>query len=315
VSVPRLTGIVVHWRNEEPLARLRAAWPAGDPRFELVIVDNGSDPPVPDTGAGRVLRPGRNLGFAGGANLGAAAAQGEILLLLNPDIEPEAGALDALLAGFDAHPEAAGLAPRLAGDDGVSQSPWQLKPLPGPWRVVFEGLLLPAVSGPKGEPPAGARIEQPAAAALALRRETWEAVKGLDEGYYPAWFEDVDLARRLAARGAELRYWPAARFRHGLGATVPVLGYGRFLWIYYRNRERYLARHHGAAWRAPARLAVVLGMLPRLLLVPLRRPRRAATRSEAARGLFATLLGALTGWRFPRSWAECYRGAVTQSPP
>lgn len=314
MSAPELTGIVVHWRNEEPLARLRAAWPAADPRFELLIVDNGSHPPIPDEGAGRVLRPGRNLGFAAGANLGAAEARGDIFLLLNPDIEPEPDALPQLLAGFAALPGAAGLAPRLAGVDGVSQSPWQLKPLPHPWRVVLEGLFLQAVRGPATEPPAGTRVAQPAAAALALRRAAWEQVGGLDEGFYPAWFEDVDLAQRLAAAGAEVRYWPAARFHHALGATVPVLGYGRFLWIYYRNRERYLTRHHGGGWLLPARLAVVAGMLLRFGLLPLRRPQRASSRSEAAQGLLATVGGALTGWRFPRSWAERYRAAVRESP-
>ena len=65
---PLLTGVVVHWRNEDLLAELAAAWPR-DPRFELLVVDNGSSAPLP---AGvRVLRPGRNLGFAGGANLGS----------------------------------------------------------------------------------------------------------------------------------------------------------------------------------------------------------------------------------------------------
>ncbi|MDX1997706.1 MAG: glycosyltransferase family 2 protein [Thermoanaerobaculia bacterium] len=314
MTKPLLSGVVVHWHNEEPLARLRAAWP-WDSRFELVIVDNGSEPPVPDEGAGRVLRPGRNLGFAAGANFGARAAQGDLLLLLNPDIEPAPDALAALLAGFAALPEAAGLAPRLVGEDGAAQSAWQLKPLPRPWRVVLEGLFLPAVRGPETEPPPGTRLAQPAAAALALRREVWDQVGGLDEGFYPAWFEDVDLARRLATAGAALYYWPAAQFVHAMGATVPVLGYGRFLWIYYRNRERYLARHHGAGWRWPARLAVVVGMVPRLLLLPVRRPRRAASRTEAARGLLATVAGALSGWRFPSTWAERYRAAVTQSPP
>ena len=66
---PLLTGVVVHWHNEELLAELAAAWPR-DPRFELLVVDNGSSAPLPP--GLKVLHPGRNLGFGGGANAGAA---------------------------------------------------------------------------------------------------------------------------------------------------------------------------------------------------------------------------------------------------
>jgi GT2 family glycosyltransferase len=110
----------------------------------------------------------------------------------------------------------------------------------------------------------------------------------------------VDLAARLKQASQVLLYWPASTFRHGLGSTVPRLGYGRFLWIYYRNLTRYLECHHGLLWSLAARLALVPGMLIRLLLLPLYRPRRATSRSEALRGLLMVLAGALTGWRRPR---------------
>ncbi|HEX2644473.1 MAG TPA: glycosyltransferase, partial [Thermoanaerobaculia bacterium] len=111
VGSPLLTAVVVHWRNEDLLGELTAAWPA-DPRFELVVVDNGSAGPLP-LGPARLIRPERNLGFAGGANAGAAAGRAPLILILNPDAVPEPGALDRLLEGFAAHPEAAGLVPRL----------------------------------------------------------------------------------------------------------------------------------------------------------------------------------------------------------
>jgi GT2 family glycosyltransferase len=297
---PLLTGVVIHWRNEDLLAELAAAWPS-DPRFELLVVDNGSSAPLPD--GVRVLRPGRNLGFAGGANAGIAAAKGEILLILNPDAVPEAGALDRLLEGFAAHPEAAGLAPRLVGADGESQSAWQLRRLPSPWGLLLQAFPLGETAG-GAEPASGMAVEQPAAAALALRRQALAAIGGFDAGFHPAWFEDVDLAKRFQRAGLTLLYWPAARFRHGLGSTVPRLGYGPFLYIYYRNLSRYLAKHHGQAWVAAARVALVLGTALRLVLLPLRRPRRAASRREAFSGLLAVLAGALSGWTRPRRLAE-----------
>jgi GT2 family glycosyltransferase len=299
--LPILSGVVVHWRNEELLAELVAAWPR-DPRFELLVVDNGSSAPLPP--GVRVISPGRNLGFAGGANAGVAEARGEIVLILNPDVVPEEGALDRLLEGFAALPEAAGLAPRLTGPGGESQADWQLRPLPTAWQCLLHALPLPIPSGRGGEPAAGAAVEQPAAAALALRKEALAAVGGFDAGFHPAWFEDVDLARRFQEAGLALRYWPAAQFRHRLGSTVPRLGYGPFLWIYYRNLTRYLAKHHGRAWALAARAALLPGIAVRLLALPLRCPERARSRGEALRGLLAVLAGALSGWTRPRRLVE-----------
>ena len=234
---PLLTGVVVHWRNEDLLAELAAAWPR-DPRFELLVVDNGSMPPLPPLPAGaRVLRARANLGFAGGANAGIAAARGD------DRADPESG--------------------RGARGRGRSTACWRgSRPgrTPRAWRPGWWGrtasrrrlaapqaadrpgscLLhaLPFLGCAERRRPSrrpGAPVEQPAAAALALRRQALAAVGGFDAGFHPAWFEDVDLARRFQRAGLVLRYWPAARFRHRLGSTVPRLGYGPFLWIYYRN--------------------------------------------------------------------------------
>ena len=299
--LPFLTGIVVHWHNEDLLAALVAAWPR-DPRFELLVVDNGSSAPLPSEV--RIIRPGRNLGFAGGANAGAAAARAEILLFLNPDAVPEEGALDRLLEGFAGFPDAAGLAPRLLGPAGEPQTAWQLRRLPTPWECVLQALPLPNRDEERPEPAAGIPVEQPAAAALALWRHDFKTIGGFDARFHPAWFEDVDLAKRLQQCGLAIRYWPAARFRHRLGSTVPRLGYGRFLYIYYRNLTRYLAKHHGDGWAAAVRAALIPGVAARLLLLPLRRPRRAASRREALAGLLAVLAGALSNWRRPRRLAK-----------
>jgi len=319
--LPALAGIVVHWRDETHLAELLAAWPRDDPRFELLVVDNSGSAAAPPTPAGtpavRLLRPGRNLGFAGGVGAGVAASRAPLLLLLNPDAVPEPGALERLLEGFAVHPEAAGLVPRLAGADGAAQAAWQLRRLPSAWGCLRQTLPWPAGAAagrPAAEPPPGAPVEQPAAAALALRRDALLAAGGLDERFHPAWFEDVDLALRLRQAGGRLLYWPAARFRHVLGSTVPRLGYGRFLWIYHRNLERYLAKHHGAAWALASRASLAAGLAVRLPLLAVRRPRRAASRREGAAGLLVAIAGALSGWRLPRRLALDPAGDTSGRP-
>ena len=304
---PELAVIVVHWRAERDLAALLAAMP-DDARFEVVVVDNSDTAALASAPRVRLVRPGTNLGFAGGANLGATIAAAPLLFVANPDVRPEPGALEALLAGFAALPTAAGLAPRLVGVDGTPQTAWQLRALPRPGQLLQHALFRDASRGAVSQPAAGQAVAQPAAAALALRRSAWEQLGGFDSTFHPAWFEDVDLARRLATAGGTIAYWPDATFRHGLGGSVGPLGYGAFLWHYQCNLGRYLRKHHGRAWAAAARALLVVGATLRALLLPLRRPGRARSRGDALAGLAAVVLGAITNWRRPRRLARSESG-------
>lgn len=300
MTEPELSVVVVAWHAREDALALASEF-ADDPRLELVIVDNSGDVTVGgaasvDGGRVRLIVPGRNLGFGAGSNLGARAARSSRLLLLNPDARPRPGALGRLLEAFARWPEAAGFAPRLVDADGASQWRWQLKPLPGPGALLAHAFFWNPTRGPRREPAAGAAVGQPAAAALALRRAVFERVGGFDERFHPAWFEDVDLARRLAAAGERILYAPDAEFVHRGGSSVASLGYGPFLVAYDRNLARYLRRHHGRGWELAFRTLVPLGALARLALLPLRRPRRATSRREAAAGLWRLAAGAAAGW-------------------
>ena len=287
MTPPRLSALVPHWHDEDGLGELVSAWPR-DPAFELLVVDNGSSgamPTVPPPG--RLITPGDNLGFAGAVDLAAGVAGAEALLVLNPDTRPEAGALEALLEGLEALPDAAGLAPRLVGDDGSPQWRWQVKPLPRAFDLAVHCALVDVRRAPSREPEPGSTVPQPAAAALCLRRTALEAIGGFDPGFWPAWFEDVDLAVRLGARNLTIHYEPEAVFRHRRGSTVPSLGYGRFLSCYATNLVRFLRKHRGSGVAGAARIAIPLALMARLPLALLRRPRRAPSRAVALRGLVA----------------------------
>ncbi len=314
-TVPVLTALVVHWRTEEALSQLLGVWPFDDSRLAMVVVHNGGDDetvrqlidaaaPGPEGQRLRLLEPQRNLGFAGGVNRALKEAESPWVLIQNPDAHPLPGALEALLAGIDrseAEAEVVGLAPALVGPDGEDQCEWQLRSLPTLGQLLGQAMFLDTGSGPRLPPAQGTPVEQPAAAALALEKRALDELGGFDEGFWPAWFEDVDVARRLHERGQRILYWPASRFEHGLGSTVPRLGYGRFLVTYYRNLMRYLAKHHRGS--APlARCLLMTTAVLRALLVPIKRPSRARTRAAAFTGLLRLAREAASG--FPSDTAS-----------
>ncbi len=290
----RLCGIIVHWHDEERVHRLVEAWPA-DEDLELVIVDNGSTGELP-TGTA-ILTPDKNLGFAGAINLGLRETTAPLVLVMNSDVCPQPGAVEALIRGFDRWPDVAALAPRLEDSDGSSQYRWQLRRLPSRTTLILQTLLLPVTGEGRKEPAPGAFVEQPAAAALAFRRPALSRLAGFDETFSPAWFEDVDVAKRMQDNGQTIRYLPDSRFTHKLGSSIPRLGYGPFLNIYYRNLCRYLGKHYGRSWVRVARFMLVPAALLRLVSLPIRRPKRAATRRQAAHGLWRLARAAASDWR------------------
>ncbi len=286
---PRLSIVIVAWRSGGELAecvRSLAAARRGDgPAVELIVVDNGGEEfPASEVVAGwphvRLIRNQVNRGFGPAANQGAAQARGEIVLFLNPDTRAVDDPFPALLRAFELQPETVAVAPRLLPTEGAPparSSRFQLRRLPTLGQAARELLLLERLF-PDGR---GTRrafyldhdlglpfaVEQPAAAALAVRREAFARLGGFDEAFVPAWFEDVDLCARLHAEGTIL-YWPESRFLHGGGAAAGALGYDRFLPIYYRNACRYWRKHHAPAAALAFRLLVVAGMVLRIVVTP-----------------------------------------------
>jgi N-acetylglucosaminyl-diphospho-decaprenol L-rhamnosyltransferase len=263
-----------------------------------------------------LLENAGNRGFGPAVNQAAAAAGGDVFLLVNPDARAEGDLFGAVARGLLEHPEAAALAPRLldAGENGATGPRRRLAPPGREDQFTFQLRRLPTLAGDARElllvdhllPDNAARraaryagddrgrpfpVEQAAAAALAIRADAFRRVGGFDERFVPAWYEDVDLCRRLAAVGPIL-YWPAAALRHRGGAAADRLGYDRFLPIFYENALRYRRISYPIAARAAYRLLLAAGMALRLVALPLRRnlPR---PRGQAARAYLAVLRRAL----------------------
>ncbi len=300
----RVRAVVVSWNSAGHVGRAVASVP---PPARVVVVDNastdGSAEEAERAGA-VVLRRTSNSGFGPACNVGAVPVDGlpdaEALLFLNPDAALVDGpaALAALLAELDSAPDVAAVAPVL---DGAGQEEFQLRKLPTLGSLAREALLVnrlfPSNRGFRAERYLDQDrtrpfdVEQPAAAALLVRRTAFERVGGFDPAFAPAWFEDVDLSAKLLESGYRIRFVPAARASHVGGTTMRALPYDDYLPLYTRNLLRYLGRHSGPATRAGARAVLAAGALLRLALLPFVRGDHA--RPEAARAYVRVLRGLL----------------------
>lgn len=257
---PRLSIIIVNWNSGPRLrANIDSLRRENDPLgLEVLIVDNasadGSADPIAVDATARLIRLPSNLGFAAAANTAAREARADWLLFLNPDIIHTPSNIDRLLVGVAGRAEAVGGSGCLVDTEGRRQRHFQLRRLPSPAWALAE-LFLPRQARTNGwglrrhfyancpwDFPF--RVQQPAAACLLLRTDTFRELGGFDEAFSPAWFEDVDLCRRLSDRRLDLWFIPDARFIHEGGYSAAALPLEEFFTVYWGNACRYYTKHH-----------------------------------------------------------------------
>ena len=240
-ELPRVSAVVLAWKAEPWLRRCVEALLASEKvACGVVLVDNGcttDDVEALERLPGvSVVRPGENLGFAGGCNAGAAVATGEYLALVNGDAVVEPTTL-ARLVGEAARPEVgvAGGSVRLADDPRLINSAGN------PVHVL--GLTW---AGRMGEPEEGVEpvdVAVASGACLLMRRALWEELGGFDAEYF-AYHEDTELSMRVWRRGGRVIYVPDA-------VAVHRYEFSRNEFKFYlieRNRLMFLATLWG--WRA-----------------------------------------------------------------
>ncbi len=208
----RVDVVVPAWGNDPWLERaVESILASTGVDAVAVVVDNGADPDVVERLAARsgvtVVRPGSNLGFAGGCNAGAAVGRGDVVAFLNQDAILEPGALEALAEVAD-RPDVgiASASIRLADDADLLNSAGN--------PVHFLGFSW---AGAYRQPAAAHDAERDVASAsgtaMAMRRDVWGALGGFAEEYF-AYLEDTELSLRCWQRGLRVVYVPAAVVTH-----------------------------------------------------------------------------------------------------
>ncbi len=202
--------------------------PDGTP---VVLVDNASSDTeglqklAADHAATLVLNAD-NLGFGPACNQGAAKADTDFLLFLNPDAELQSGALEALLAAAQTYHDASAFNPRILDSTGRQSFRRGSKLRPG------ERLKGPLPTG-------DCEVSVLAGSAIFCRRALFEKIGGFDPAIF-MYHEDDDLSLRLRDHGP-LMYCHDAQVVHLSGHGSPRLPQVAAFKAYHSARSRVYA--------------------------------------------------------------------------
>jgi len=204
--------VVVAYRSGPSLLRcLESLAPEHQGELDVVVVDNGGGGPEIEA-ADRlpyvtVLSPRANLGYAGGSNLGAEAASGDVLVFLNPDTVATPAAVQRLA--------------ELLADRAIGLAMARLLLLDRPELLNSSGNILHlsalAWMGDYGKPASGLTevrdIPYPCGAAFGIRSQLFRELGGFTETLF-LYHEDVELAWRARLRGLRIVVDPHADVYH-----------------------------------------------------------------------------------------------------
>jgi GT2 family glycosyltransferase len=220
------TAVIVTWNCEQTLARCLAAL-AGEVSG-IVAVDNASaDRSVEvarDLGA-QVIELDSNRGFASAVNVGLRKCTTDLLLLINPDVVVEPGAVARCAAELLDDPAIGIVGANLVHEDGRPD-------LAAARRFRTLGLLVVETFGlaslsrrldvqyfPRWDRTTSRDVPCVNGAFMLLRRELIEAIGGLD-GTVFLFLEDQELCRQVRARGLRVRFVADARALHIGSASI-----------------------------------------------------------------------------------------------
>jgi len=214
-----------------------------------------------------------NRGFTGGNNLVirpalASSDPPQYVLLLNSDTIVLPHALDALVQFMDEHAHVGIAGSRLETPEGaVHVSAFRYHTITSELdRGLRLGFVSKLLSRWTTSPPPSAvacETDWVAGASMIVRREVFDAIGLLDEGYY-TYFDDIDFCLRARKAGWPTWYVPDSRVIHLVGCTTKIStpvthGAKRRPRYWYQARTRFFVKSYGPAYALLADFAFLFG--------------------------------------------------------
>ena len=196
----------------------------------------------------KVIFNNRNRGFIYSCNRGVKEAKGEFVVLLNSDVVPKKGFLEATLPHFR-DPEVF----------AVSFNEQQFG-----WAKIWwrGGFIHHGVGGRPNKPHITAWASGGSAV---FRKSIWEKLGGFDPLYHPFYWEDFDLGYRAWKAGYKIVWEPKAVVEHRHESTISRLDRQYVEIIKERNQLLFIWKNITNRWW---RISNILGVMLRILLGP-----------------------------------------------
>ncbi|CAN5426900.1 hypothetical protein BH09SUM1_BH09SUM1_04120 [soil metagenome] len=243
-QLPRVTVVVLAYNSERFMQGcLDALARSAGVSLEVVCVDNASKDKSHEIAENHPSKPlairlEKNLGYAGGNNVGWRRGDAPIVVFINPDCRVQTDTLKNLIA------------PLL--DDATIAVTGALLYYPNSSDIQHAGGILHsnAMTEHYGIKPdhgtdcfRSRDVDYVTGALIAFRRGDLERLHGFDEEYWPAYFEETDLCWRLRKEGKRVRYVAEAVAHHweSPGLTKDS---GKFVRTAYRNRIRFIIKNY-----------------------------------------------------------------------
>ena len=252
--------IIPHYGDTGPtlslLSRLRPQITSSV--LEIIVSDDASPIPFPETPGVTLVRREHNAGFGTTVNAGAARARGDLLLVLNSDLEVPSDFVQAMIDASDRFPRAV-LSPGVVNSAG--EHAWAGRYFPKVRHHAIEWLTMlarwrnrtwwhRAVGHSVGTRSDDCKVDWVIGAAMLIPKTEFDSIGGFDERFYMN-AEEVDLQRRLRTLGVPSIALATPVVTHAGGGSTPTIQ--RRTWL-VEARYQYARK-----WGGERRLRVVLG--------------------------------------------------------
>ena len=261
-----LAVVTVTYRSADDLEGFLDSVTASTDRPRVTVVaDNPSEDTlrtveIAQSRGAPVVALNANIGYGGAVNAAVATLPPEVeyVLVSNPDVRLRPDSIRQLVAALHRDAEAAAVGPKVLNEDGtvypsarsipslrtgighvLFSRAWPGNPWTRSYRQERESMELPRPVG------------WLSGSCLLVRRSSFDAVGGFDEGYF-MYFEDVDLGYRFGKAGWRNLYEPSSVVTH-IGGRSTATARSPMLRTHHRSADRFLAQKYRGWYLAPLR--------------------------------------------------------------